>query len=188
MTYTVITPTAQQDEPVSRADARMHLRQQGLTLPDDADLDLKRAAAREFCEQYCGQAWAPQTIEFALDAFPEDAIELPLSPATTIVSVTYQATGGPIILPTNQYVVDRYSMPNWLVPVGYWPTPLDVVNSLVIRYSLVPANVPALVRSAILLMIGHLYNNREATTDQTVIELPLGVTKLLNFYRVDMGV
>lgn len=188
MNYIVVEPTIEQDEPVTRLEARAHLRQQGLVLPDDDDLDAKRAAARRFCEEYCERSFAKQTIEFAMDAFPEGAIELPLAPASEIVSVTYAGGAGPVVIAPGSFVIDSYSMPNWLVPAGYWPFSVDVVNAVVIRYKVNPPSVDALVKAAIKLMLGHLYANREATTDAAVQELPLGVSSLLQPFRVGLGV
>jgi uncharacterized phage protein (predicted DNA packaging) len=39
------------------------------------------------------------------------------------------------------------------------------------------------VRHAVLLIVGHHYNNREAVTDASVREMPFGVNALLQPYR-----
>jgi uncharacterized phiE125 gp8 family phage protein len=43
---------------------------------------------------------------------------------------------------------------------------------------------PKLVKAAVLLLAAHLYENREATTDLKLVELPIGVTRLLTPYKV----
>jgi len=45
-----------------------------------------------------------------------------------------------------------------------------------------------LIRAGILLILGHLYLNRETVTDVTVNEVPMGALHLLQPYRIDMGV
>lgn len=45
------------------------------------------------------------------------------------------------------------------------------------------ASVPAPIKSAIYLLVGHYYANREATTDYRLREIPLGVDALLEQYR-----
>lgn len=45
-------------------------------------------------------------------------------------------------------------------------------------------DVPEHIRSAILLMIGHLYENKEASIDKALNEIPFGVKALLSMDRV----
>jgi uncharacterized phiE125 gp8 family phage protein len=40
-------------------------------------------------------------------------------------------------------------------------------------------DVPATIKAAILMMIGHLYTNREAVSDVPMGTVPLGVTAML---------
>lgn len=51
-----------------------------------------------------------------------------------------------------------------------------------------PMVVNDAIRAAILLMLGHLYRNREAVVSEATNELPLGVTQLLWPHRVGLGV
>ena len=51
-----------------------------------------------------------------------------------------------------------------------------------------PMVVNDLVRSAMLLILGHLYSNREDVTSGTAVELPMGSRSLLVPYRQGMGV
>ena len=47
------------------------------------------------------------------------------------------------------------------------------------------------IKAAVLLFVGHLYNNREAVTMERLnmpMELPMGTKYLLNPYRLEMGV
>lgn len=46
------------------------------------------------------------------------------------------------------------------------------------------------VKAAIMLLVGHLYNNRESTVEAKIemMELPMGVSYLLTPYRVGMGI
>lgn len=39
--------------------------------------------------------------------------------------------------------------------------------------------VPELLKQAILLLVGHLYENREAATDRRIDEVPLGVQRIM---------
>lgn len=51
-----------------------------------------------------------------------------------------------------------------------------------------PMVVNDAVRAAILLLVGHLFRNREAVVAESVTELPMGVHTLLWPYRVGLGV
>lgn len=51
-----------------------------------------------------------------------------------------------------------------------------------------PMVVNDLVRSAMLLIVGHLYENREDVTTGNPVELPVGARVLIGPYRKGMGV
>ena len=66
-----------------------------------------------------------------------------------------------------------------------WPETLDAANVVRVVYVAGAATPPATVKAAMLLTIGHLYENRESVViGQTAIELPLGVKALLDTVRV----
>lgn len=50
-------------------------------------------------------------------------------------------------------------------------------------YGAAGSNVPAALRSAVLLLVGHFYQHREAVTGGQRAELPLGVAALIGPYR-----
>lgn len=51
-----------------------------------------------------------------------------------------------------------------------------------------PIVTNAAITAAVLLTAGHLYRNREASTDQPMRDLPLGVHQLLWPHRVGLGI
>ncbi len=55
------------------------------------------------------------------------------------------------------------------------------IGKLSIEYA--NGDIPTTLQHAILLLIGHLYNNREATTYSSATELPLGYTYILDLYK-----
>lgn len=192
MSYKVITPPTV--EPVSIALARSHLRigvyGDALTHPDDAYITgVLIPAAREHCENFTQRAFAEQTIEISLDFFP-DQIELPMSPAKEIVSIKYMLGGVEQTLVNTSYSLDNYSVPAWLslTANSSWPTADGVFNAIKVRYKTGADRVPAPVISAMLLIIGHLYENRQENVAAAVQSIPMGVNSLLAPYRVGMGV
>ena len=208
----VITPPAV--EPIDIEQARAHLEavmygdSDGDPIDDLDDLMIMGwvAAAREHCEDFLGLSLSPRVLEIALDSFPSVSvdgctyIELPMGPVTEIVSVTIPDASGDSDdtdadpLDTADYVLDEFSVPNRLVPVSGWPTMTTGTNAIRIRYAAgyeidtdgVSA-VPATIRAAMLLMLGHLYANREENTEKAMTSLPLGVEALLRPRRVLLG-
>lgn len=189
MGFKVITPPP--DEPITTAEAMAHLR---LDEDDATMLPIYLSAAREHAERFTGRTIARQTIEVAFDAFPAAEIELPHSPVMSIQSVDYTgADGADATLDPGAYVLDDYSEPQWLLPVigSAWPATQSVINAVRVRYVAGYGEgkpLPAPIRAAILLTLGHLYANRESVTVKApATELPLGVIALLRDYRRRMG-
>jgi uncharacterized phiE125 gp8 family phage protein len=198
MAYKIIT--AATTEPITLAEARSHLRIEAfgspLAHPDDAQITMMITAAREWCEQYTSRALAAQTIEMAMDSFP-DEIELPLVPTNSITSVTYSDTANATqTLSNTVYLLDDYSKPNKLALTlnSKWPSTSEVTNNIKIRMAVgnSPTTLPYPIKAAMLLLIGSLYENRQedlqSSSRATFNSLPLGVYNLLQPYRLALGV
>lgn len=190
MSHKVITAVTSPIIPL--ATLRSHLRLDLLgeaTHSDDALIEAYLSAAREHAEHYTQRSVGQQTVEFALDEFPTAGIELPLG-AASIVSIKYTDTA--LIEQTvnsTEYALDDYSFKHWAIPVTVWPTPAAVANAVKVRYT-TPSTIPAAVQSALLLLVGHFYENRTALNNERGIsldEVPLGVKALLDTVR-DWGV
>ena len=184
--YKVITPVA---APVITLDVlRAHLRLDligGVTHPDDALITNYLSAARDYVEHYTQRSVGQQVLELALDSFPAAGIELPLG-ASSITSVKYIAPDlQEWLFAPSLYTLDDYSTKHQAIPVDAWPAAVAVANGVKVRYT-TPSAIPAAVHSALLLLTGHLYENREAVnTDRGVNpgEVPLGVKALLDTVR-----
>jgi uncharacterized phiE125 gp8 family phage protein len=142
---------------------------------------------------WLGRAIGTQTWDYVLDGFPVGAgpkgggIRIPLPPLQSVVSVEYvdPDTGLEAALEDGaDYETDAYSEPGWIMPSSAgWPTTMNTINSVRIRFIAGYVAVPASIKHAVLLMVGHLYENREATTIDKPSELPMGVEALLIPYR-----
>ena len=198
----IITPPT--EEQISLVEARLHLRldddaDSPAAHPDDTLVAVLITAARQHCEEWTRRALGTQTVELALDAFPSAEIELPLAPIQSITSVKYvDANEVEQTIAANQYVLDDFQEPGWLLPAtdAVWPTPAAVINAVKVRYvagyslpndSPVSNPLPAAIKAAMLLVLGHLYENREASTERPMTELPLGVQSLLLPYRLRLS-
>lgn len=181
--------TAPTVEPVSLMEAQEHLR---LDSDDDAGLVSRLiTTAREYCESYQSRAYITQTWYLYLDAWP-DYIKVPLPPLQSVTSIKYYDTSNTeSTFSASNYYVDTNSTPGRIV-LGYgktWPsTTLRSANGICVEfvcgYGATPSTVPQSFIQAMLLLIGHWYENREASSEKALIDVPLAVDSLLWTERV----
>ena len=207
----IVSPSA---EPIDIEQARAHLEavmygdSDGDPIDDLDDLMIMGwvAAAREHCEDFLGLSLSPRTLEIALERFPSTRldgrtyIDLPMGPVSEIVSITIPDASGDSDdtdadpMDTAGYRLNDFVAPARVEPVSGWPSMTAGTNAIRIRYTAgyeidsdgVSA-MPAKIRAAILLMLGHLYANREAVAAGAMSELPLGVEALLRPRRLENG-
>ena len=184
MAIKVITPPAL--EPVTLGEARLHCR---VDVEDDDDVLLRLImAAREYAEQRECRAYLTQTLELYLDCWPaRNEIRLPRPPLQSVTSVKYyDEDDAEYTLSSTTYLVDSVSQPGRLVLKSgqSWPSAtLRPANAIVIRFVAGWASLgelPLRIKQAMLLLIGHWYENREATITGTISrEIEFAVSSLL---------
>lgn len=182
----VVRLTAPAVEPLVLEDARSHLRVDG----DDDDFDIAAmiSAAREQAEHYCNRYFAKATFAGWLDEFPAGEIRLP-GGTTAVTEIKYRNTSDTeVTLASGSYRVNIER--RTIVPVDSWPSGTDV------RVAFTAGNdaedpeteqAPAAVIAAIKLIVGDLYNVREATVIGASIEMNDAVKNLLNAHRIFAG-
>lgn len=187
----LITPPAA--EPVTLADAKTHLRVDHSA--DDTLIESLIVAARQHVENVTWRALVTQTWEISLAAWPVGGrIELPFPPlqSVTWVKITDDA-GAVTTVDSGLYVVDTYATPGAVLPRAgeSWPSFRPAaVNPIVVRYAAgygAAADVPALLKAAVRLLVGHWYENREAAVvaaGTVASELPLAVESIVTQYMV----
>ena len=160
---------------------------------DEAKVELLITTARQYMEETLGRAFITQTWELVLDDFPtEKYIELPLPPLASVTSITYYDVDDvPAIQAATEYYVDTYSEPGRIVlnDGESWPTTsLRPANGVIIRYICggTAASVPEPLCNAMMMLVGHLYENRElvVTTGAVPKELPLAYKHLVAPYQI----
>lgn len=182
MAYKIITPA----EPViDLVTLKTHLRVDHAF--DDSIISAYLAAAMAYAQHYTGAAIGEQEVEVALDGFPDGAISLPLAPASSIVSIIYvdeEATEE--TLPGSSYALDNYGMSHWAMSAAgsSWPATYEAANVVRVRYMAGSSLVDPAVKSAIMLLVGHLYENRQEATEKKLSSVPLGVNALLDTVKV----
>jgi uncharacterized phiE125 gp8 family phage protein len=157
MKYAVTTPPA--EEPVSLADAKVHLRTvTGDTSEDSAVITPLITAAREYCENFTRRAFAAQTVKAYPDGW-EDNIRLPMPPLTTVTSIKYYDEDDAVYtFDTGDYQVDTIG---GTIQILEEPTEtLRILNPIVIEYTAGYTTLPKTLRQAMLLFIADKYQNR----------------------------
>lgn len=122
-----------------------------------------------------GRAMLTQTYRLSLDHVPR-TIGLPVNPVQSVTSVTIDGEA----LSADDYHFDGDTDPAVLT-LPYRSTGRLKVE-FVAGYGSAYTAVPADLRQAALLIIGHLYDNRSEVGDAKVA-LPMGATAILNRYR-----
>jgi uncharacterized phiE125 gp8 family phage protein len=176
---------------VANCDFGVDIVKSGATSVEDTLITGLIQAAREYCEGFQSRAFITQSWYLWLDAWPE-FFEIPMSPLQSITSIKYYDTANTeYTLAATEYFVDVNSTPG-RVALAYgksWPsTGLRAVNGICVEftcgYGATAASVPMAVRQAMLLLIGHWYENREAGADKPLTPIPLAVDSLLWMDRV----
>lgn len=186
--YTLRVTTAATTEPLTLAEAREHLRVDHFD--DDGVISGCILAARQHVENVCGLALATSSWTMTLDEFPADPIALPREPVQSVTAVRYYNTSGVLTTWSSaEYEVDLYSMPPRLRPRdGYsWPGLKSVLGAVQVEFVAGysgPQTVPQPLLQAMRLLVGHFYENREASVIGTsAVALPFAVDALLAPYR-----
>lgn len=184
-------------EPVTLAEAKAHLRVD--TSDDDAYIVTLITAAREWCEEYLDRTLVHTQWVMRFDRFPVDStsdIELPRPPVVssgTATSVTVAYTledGTTATYSTNLFRVDRASTPG-AVKTNYaqtWPPHRQDDNSVSVTwwagYGPSGTSVPAAIRHAMLMLVGHWYEARSSVLTGSISkEIEFGVKSLLDSQR-----
>jgi uncharacterized phiE125 gp8 family phage protein len=180
-------------EPVTLTEAKIHLRVD--TDTDDAYISTLITAAREWCEQYVDRTLVQTQWTMRLDSFPYE-IELPRPPiaasgTATAVTLTYTlGDDSTATLSTTAYRVDRNSTPGVVrqLRAGTWPANLDDYNAVSVTwwagYGSDGSSVPAAIRHAMLMLIGHWYESRSSVLTGSISkEIEYGVKPLLDSQR-----
>lgn len=173
-----VKPTA---EAVTLADAKVQTRYDGTA--NDGALNLFLAGAIAHVESYCGTPLAARTVTVKCDRF-EDFIKFPIVPLGQVTSISYVDSAGTTqTLSTSVYDVrtDGLTASIALKDGQSWPSK-QARSRITVTAQVGYSEIPADVRHAILLMVGHFDINREAVT-QEMFALPMGVDALLANHR-----
>jgi len=157
---------------------------------EDASITRLIQAARVYCEGFQNRAFITQSWYLWLDEWPF-YIRIPLPPLVSVESIKYYDTANTeYTMAAADYYVDAVSQPGE-IHLAYgksWPSvTLREKNGICVEFTAgygAAAAVPATVCQAMLLLIGHLYENREVVSEKPLTEVPMAVDSLLWLDRV----
>lgn len=191
VTVSNVETTAPAEEPLTLGEAKLHLR-----MDHDADDTLIAAlivAAREHAEAFCRRPFVTRNYQATFSRFPSrsEPLILPVPGVTAVTSVTYADPSNATITMTvgTDYRLVRGPTHHTLeLPpsVGTWPWTALRGDAVTVIYTAgygYANDVPRGIRAAMLLLVGHLYENREAVSKDAGTELPLGMQALLFPFR-----
>jgi uncharacterized phiE125 gp8 family phage protein len=176
--------TAPTGDMFSAAELQAHLRIVG---PQDDLLlqDCVKAAIGEIDAPHgwLGRSLLSRVLRLTLDSAPGDHIYLPGPPVTAVSSITYRDTSNAwITMAATDYDKDLTAEPALVWPISSWPCnvwPSDMwsgTDCVRVQYVAGYANsaaVPPTIKQWLLMRIGELYRDREASMlGTTSIRLP----------------
>lgn len=187
----LVTPPAADDPVVTLEAAKAHLRAEGDE--EDGLIGSLVAAAVSHLDGYSGilgRALVTQTWRIDLDGFCGE-IRLPL-PAATVASIKWMASDGVTLttISASNYQLQADALGSFVRFKDAYGYPSDLAETQSVRVEFTAgygaaAAVPAAIKQAILLMVGHWYANREAVNVGNITsELPLGANALLAPFRL----
>jgi len=161
---------------------------------DDDDTILTRlidvAVAYTDVRGALGQAMITQKWAQWINSNPPQNVSLILGPVQSVTAVKYYDTDG--VLQTddvNNYQVFGTDFATVISPKDSfaWPVSQQRSDAIKIEYEIgygdAITDVPQTIRHALMLLIGHWYDNREQTGVDELSNIPFGYEEMLNLHR-----
>jgi uncharacterized phiE125 gp8 family phage protein len=172
------------EEPLTLAEAKLHLKVDSDLTDDDSLIIGLIAAAREFAETKTQTRLVTQKWKLILDAFPgpalmgipvgmafsdpAHAILIPKGPLASVDALEYLDMGGvwqTVALPDPAYDIDLFALPARMTPAfgRIWPIPMPQISSIKVGFTVgygAGITVPQGIKQWMLLRITSLYEHR----------------------------
>jgi uncharacterized phiE125 gp8 family phage protein len=169
---------------VTLAEAKAHLRVGHED--DDTYIGALLETATAWAATTTGLSLGEREWTFTVDAFPDDKLVLPVVPLVSVDSVTYIDVDGV----KRTYSASRAfgiggDAPGYVLPAVdmQWPETSKEPESVTVAFTAGNDAIPKTIKHAILLLVGHWYENRESSSPHNLSEVPFGVSALLLPHR-----
>lgn len=186
--YKVITPAVA--NVVTLSEVKSHLKVD--TTADDTLITNLISAAQASCEEYTNRLFIRTTLVQYSDNW-NGISELFKSPVKTITNIKYYDTDNVLqTLAASVYQIDKAYMPTRvaLQPDQSFPSVANRINAIEVTYDVGEAdaaNVSDGIKQAVLLTIGHWYQNRESVVIGRIsTEIPMTSKYLLDQYKIQV--
>ncbi|CAN7599357.1 head-tail connector protein [Bosea sp. LjRoot237] len=180
----LLRPVGDAPEVVTLAEAKAHLRV-GF---DDENENITGliGAATEWAAKVTGLSLGEREWELVSDGFPIGCLRLPVVPLISVEAVTYTDTlEAPQTYSGFRVFGVGGDTPGYVLPAvsSAWPDTSDEPESVTVEFTAGSAAIPKPIKQAILLLVGHWYENRESASPYNLSEVPFGVSALLLPHR-----
>jgi len=187
---TVVVPA--NGDVISLAVAKQHLRVESTA--EDGLISRAAAAAVDYVQNHSGRRLLTAQMDLRTTGFPIGSIELPTGPLRSLDAIAYRADEGSdetVIAAADYEVLPETDFSRALVvpPTDGWPAadgrfPYPVRLRCTVGYG-TAADVPAALQQALLLLIGHWYENRQEVVVGTVsARVSLAADQLIRDYVI----
>jgi uncharacterized phiE125 gp8 family phage protein len=184
----LVTPPA--DTPVSLAEAKANCRVDADNTDEDGLISSLISAATSMLDGYSGilgRCLVTQTWQVTADSFSR-CIRLPF-PATDVAIEVRDSSGSTDVVSASDYSLLQDERGSYIRFNDDYSYPTDLAEVAAVSIELEagygdPADVPAAIRQAILLLVAHWFANREAVNVGNITSaLPFAVDALITPFR-----
>jgi uncharacterized phiE125 gp8 family phage protein len=173
-------------EPVTLDEAKLHLRVD--TTDEDDLITALISAARETLESETNRSFVRREHVMKFDCFPTcisiTLVRGDVDPDTIAIEYVDENEVEQT-LNASEYWVDTHGSIARIVTRNTWPgTFAGRPNNVTITYDAGYITIPPGLKQALLLLIGHLYENRQAVANGNMSDIPLGLRYMVGPYII----
>jgi uncharacterized phiE125 gp8 family phage protein len=172
----------------TRSEAKTFLKVDSDITTDDTLIDDLILAAVNAFEQVAKRVLSARTVTLKLDQWPADnIIYLDRGPVTGVTSVTCRTASGTQTVDSSGYIViSGQTETNPLVQIKdttTLPTPDGYTAAITVTYTCETTSLPAMVKTALLQLISHWYENRAIQSREVGPDVAMSFHAACKLYR-----